>query len=250
MNAVQKLLLSLEAAWVSQTVKLAPEPPGTRHGVVTPPTTGHSSAAVNERGIFAHVPSVPLNFVAVGDSLVAGCGVENQSDSLTPMVAHEVARREGRPVHWSTHAKLGATMRRVRHRFIQEIPSEVDLLMICAGSNDVLARRPLSQWQDDLSATLDIAQERATVVLVSSSGQPHNSPALPRRLRAELGRRIDEQTKLTEALCSARGVSFADVSNVPLPEGFWAADRFHPSKVGYETATDVLTSALYAPKCA
>ena len=241
MNAAEKLLVGIEAAWAARTVKLAPEPPGERTGTAAAPSA--KLAALK-------APPTPIRFAAVGDSLVAGCGVESQEDALTPMVAGEVARREGRPVEWSTYSQLGATMRRVRYRFMPQVPDEQDLLLVCAGSNDVMARRSVQEWKDDLSATLDMAQEKAKTVLLCSAGQPHNSPALPRRLRLALSGVIDRQTEASRQICEERGVYFADVANAALPEGFWAQDKFHPSYIGYQTATRLLTNALYEEEAA
>ena len=139
-NNAEKMVALAQAAWASRTVKLAPEPPGPRTGVV------------------GELTSTPLTLVAVGDSLVAGSGVDAQSKALTPLIAEGVATHEDSPVQWQTHARLGATMRRVRYKYLPQIESRPDILFVCAGSNDVMARRGVDEWRDDLQVTLDEAQ--------------------------------------------------------------------------------------------
>ncbi len=214
-----------QGLWAKQTVKLAPEPPGERCGIAGP-------------------GGEPIRLVAVGDSLVAGSGVEDQSEGLVPRLAAKLSEAHEAPVAWETYSQLGATMRRVRYRFLPEVEGDADILLVCAGSNDVMARRTLAEWEDDLSFTLDSAQEKAKRVVLCSAGQPHNSPALPVRLRRAIEARVDEQTEVSRSLCEERDISFANVTHSPLPEGFWAGDGFHPSDVGYEETSRLIFNAM------
>ena len=77
MNSIKKTILLTQALWAKHTVRLAPEPPGRRSGVVLPSSP------------IAEAAAEPLRLVAVGDSLVAGSGVDNQSDALTPRIAQK-----------------------------------------------------------------------------------------------------------------------------------------------------------------
>ena len=77
MNPVRKTLLLSQALWAKYTVRLAPEAPGERHGIVSP------SSFVPEAS------ARPLRLVAIGDSLVAGSGVEHQDLALTPRIARK-----------------------------------------------------------------------------------------------------------------------------------------------------------------
>lgn len=117
---MRKTLLLSQALWAKYTVRLAPEAPGERHGIAS------SSSFIPEAS------ARPLRLVAIGDSLVAGSGVEHQDLALTPRIAQKIANRVNRPVQWETHAKLGSTMRRVRYRFLREASGHIDILFICA----------------------------------------------------------------------------------------------------------------------
>ena len=58
-------------------------------------------------------------------------GVDGQSKGIMPLLAARVAKR--------TVGKLGATARRVRYRMIGDINDRPDVLIVCVGSNDMLA---------------------------------------------------------------------------------------------------------------
>lgn len=228
MNPVKKTILLAESVWASKTVHLLPEPPGERAGLVPAPDGSTEN---------------PIRLVAVGDSLIAGSGVDDQSEALTPLIAERVAALAERPVYWQTHAKLGATMRRVRHRFLPEVEAGADILVVCAGSNDILARRSRAEWIDDLNGALDEAERLGRRVVVMSSGQPHHSPKLPTLLKKEIAKRIDAQTEDSARICAERSMAFIDVAHFERIDGFWASDGFHPSKRGYEQAADLVVAA-------
>lgn len=229
-ESLESMVAAGQALWASKTIKLAPEPPGDRFGTV------------------GGQPSDPLSLVAVGDSLIAGSGTDHQSRTLTPFIASRVSARSGRPVSWQTHAQLGATLRRVRYRFLPETPEDLDLLVVCAGTNDVLARRSIPEWEEDLEGTLDAAQDKAKRVLLLSSGQPHHSPALPSTLKKVLARSVAEQTEASRPISDRRGVPFLDMTNIEVPGDFWASDGFHPSQAGYDFAAELIADLLYPPR--
>ena len=146
-----------QALWAKHTVRLAPEPPGRRSGVVLPSSP------------IAEATAEPLRLVAVGDSLVAGSGVDNQGDALTPRIAQKIAEKTGRSVCWETYSKLGSTMRRIRYRFLPEVDGHVDILFVCAGTNDIMARRTRSEWIEEFTAVMTQAQALADHVIVCSA---------------------------------------------------------------------------------
>ncbi len=229
-NPVKRTILLAQAAWAARTVRLAPEPEGERSGIA--------------RERLGATLSEYLRLVAVGDSLVAGSGASSQATALTPRIADRVAAATGAPVIWETHARLGSTMRRVRHRFLDEVEGRPDILFVCAGSNDIMARRSRAEWTDDLEAVLGRSLEMAAHVVLCSAGQPHNSPRLPAMLRRELAKRIDAQTADSKSICARLGVDYADVAHADLVEGFWASDGFHPSEAGYEQAAGMVVGAM------
>lgn len=189
----------------------------------------------------------PLTLVTVGDSLTVGCGVERQRDGLTPAMARALACRTGRPVQWSTHGKLGATMRRVRFRLLPEVTETPDLLVLCAGSNDLMARRSMKEWRADLTAAIDEAKALCPRVVVISSGQVYRSPALGRTLRKAILEMTDAQTAVSRGICAAKHVRFVDMTHYDTgltDAEFWASDDFHPSKRCYKLLADgVITQA-------
>ncbi|KAB8295551.1 SGNH/GDSL hydrolase family protein [Bifidobacterium avesanii] len=228
----QRPIALTEALVAQHTVKLAPEPEGEREGLVRPARTDRTGEKGDAR---------PITLVTVGDSLTVGCGVDRQSDGFVPDMARSLARITGRPVRWQTFGKLGATMRRARFRLLPQVKGRPDLLVLCAGSNDVMARRSGSEWREDLTAAIDEATALSDHVVVISSGQVYRSPALGSTLRRAILDMTDAQTAISRAVCADRGVTFVDMTHHDTgltDEEFWAYDRFHPSKRCYQLLAD------------
>lgn len=145
LRVIDAAVAPIEGMWAKGRVKLAPEPKGKRFGLF-----GAKGRAMD---IEAPIDSdwkdadgvKPIRAVMVGDSLVAGCGVDGQPKGIMPLLAARVAKRTGRPVAWRTVGKLGATARRVRYRMIGDINDRSDVLIVCVGSNDMLTGRSVRE---------------------------------------------------------------------------------------------------------
>lgn len=157
--------------WAKGRVKLASEPKGKWFGLFD----------AKGRVVDIEVPIgpdwkgangvKPILAVMVGDSLVAGCGVDDQSKGIMPLLAARVAKRTGRPVAWRTVGKLGATARRVRYRMIGDINDRPDVLIVCVGGNDMLAGRSVREWAAGLAPVLDAAKNKAGKVMHAFAGR-------------------------------------------------------------------------------
>ncbi|MBB2954737.1 lysophospholipase L1-like esterase [Bifidobacterium commune] len=220
---------ALEAIWAKRTVNLAEPPVGEPSGTET--FTG------DDTGKATRLPA--LTMCTVGDSMVAGCGTDDQQEGLVPNLAKGFAQSLKRDVKWEAHGKLGATMRRVRYRMLPELLStgnRYDFFMICAGSNDIMANRTLDEWRDDLSGVLEQSQLLSDYVVVLGPGQMQHEPSLGRVLRRALEHEMDEQALESQRVCDEYNVSYVNMvhEDVHADEpGFFSFDRFHPSAEGY-----------------
>ncbi|MDF7663733.1 GDSL-type esterase/lipase family protein [Bifidobacterium sp. ESL0763] len=230
---------SIEALWAKHTVHLAQAPAGDPFGVK--PGRGGDDGE-----------SAPITMCAIGDSMVAGCGTRDQSEGFVPDIAEGLARRLGRDVHWRAYGKLGATMRRVRYRLIPEARKtgkRYDLLVLCAGSNDIMANRTLDEWRDDLAAVLDEARPLGERIVVLSPGQMQHEPSLGRALRRALEHEMDAQAAVSQEVCRAHGATYVNMIHEDVHAGdpdFFSPDHFHPGVVGYRHMADGVVERLMA----
>ncbi|MDF7640939.1 GDSL-type esterase/lipase family protein [Bifidobacterium sp. ESL0784] len=230
-------IATIQAMWAKHTIHLAEAPGGEPFGV----RKFQGSTSNNAK---------PLTVCAVGDSMVAACGTQDQQEGLIPDLADGFAQEFRRDVSWEAHGKLGATMRRVRYRLLPEVlksGKKFDILVICAGSNDIMANRTLDEWRADLSAVLDEAKSLSDHIVVLSPGQMQHEPSLGKALRRALEREMDEQAAVSKEVCAERNATYVDMihENVhaDAPD-FFSPDHFHPSAKGYSYMVEGVVAKL------
>ena len=193
-----------------------------------------------------------LRLLIVGDSSAAGVGVATQADALAAPLAEALARRLGAPVAWQLVATSGhrAADALAAIRTAQLAPADVMLAVL--GVNDAVAMARASRWLATLDALHACAAQRAGVRMSWHSGLPPMGrfPLLPQPLRWVLGReaaRLDRALQRhVEGRLDRRHVPLPPTPAGALPEGWVAADGYHPGPAGYRAWVETLAEALVA----
>lgn len=221
-----------QALKAKKTIVLAQEPDGDRHGLVG-----------------EQYEDTPLTVTAFGDSMAAACGTSDQSHGLIPQLCTLIADRIQRPIQWKTTAKLGATLRRVRYRQITTLQEDQDVVIICAGSNDILANRRLDdQWKRELVETIHMAQQHAQYVIVFPAGQLYSIPALGKDLKMDIKKAVFKQAHEVEKICREEHAVYLEwTHDIPCGDKkwFWCSDCFHPSYEGYHVIAEFLFNKIH-----
>lgn len=201
------------------------EAPGLRHGEVVgdPPA---------------------LTLIGLGESPLAGVGVDSPVETVTARLAAELASQTGRAVAWSVHARSGITAGEAAIELIPTLPADrVDLALIAVGVNDCLKLRTPRRWRRDLSALLQALDERVDPRTVLLAGVPpmQHFPALPPPLAGMLGLRA----RLLDAVSARIAGHWANLAPVPMKldgdaEAMFCRDGFHPSAAGHRRWADQL----------
>lgn len=190
-----------------------------------------------------------LRIVAVGESPLAGVGLADQADALTPCLAKLIAGSTGRAVRWQTAARGGATAGAVQRSLVGRLaPEPVDLFVIGLGVNDSIALRGLRRWQRDLAALINALYKQCGPAPVLLAGVPdmHHFPALPAPLRHMLGSRA----RLLDHGAAALAAAGPNITHVPMQldgqmQALFCSDGFHPNADGHALwAEQLLPAAL------
>jgi lysophospholipase L1-like esterase len=191
-------------------------------------TTPRLPPARGRRGRSGEGPA-PIRLVGIGDSIVAGVGVEEQRDALVGQFARALHVRSRRAVEWRAHGFNGATSALIAQHALQRVPP-ADVYLLSAGVNDVthgVAVRSFARHIGQMLAALKARSPRATIIF---AGIPPLAmfPALPWPLGRLLGDRARRlQSAAREILLREQALCFDFPDS--LPGGGFARDGFHPA---------------------
>ncbi|NVI88313.1 SGNH/GDSL hydrolase family protein [Actinomadura sp. BRA 177] len=192
--------------------------------------------------------------VVIGESTAVGVGASRHAEALPGFLAEALRERTRRSVAWSVTGENGATARRITEiAGMTEITggSAPDLVVVTAGINDLIRRRPLRRWAADVTELVGALRGRYAHAAVLVAGMPpvHRFPALPQPLRYVLGARARTMDRLMRAAAEAGGAVHAPMDEAMARDrGLFASDGFHPSSAGYRAWAQDLARAAAPPR--
>ncbi len=184
-----------------------------------------------------------LRIIGVGDSIIAGTGVQHLRDSLTAVYARLLQARVQRPVEWQVRGRNGATSASVLRELVPTVPA-CDLYLTSVGVNDVTRRVTPSAFGRNVSGIHDRLREKAPASAFLFAGVPPLElfPALPAPLNSLLGTQARELQQAAADALAGRPRTHCYFFPEAVPPGDFARDGFHPA----ESAVLAWASALLA----
>ena len=193
----------------------------------------------------------PVELLALGDSGMAGVGVDTVAETLPVQIADRVAAVTGRPVHVVSRAESGALTREV----VQQVAgqgSAPDVVVLMVGTNDVTHLTPIWRLEKDTESLLERLGDLGAPVVMSSLPEFRAMRAVPPFPRALAeGRAAQVRIVQRGATRAVGAVGFVDVrrlvgSEFVEDDAKVSSDRFHPSAIGYARIADVMAPAVAA----
>jgi lysophospholipase L1-like esterase len=190
----------------------------------------------------------PLSLLAIGESPLAGVGVNSASDTVTAQLAGKLAECSGRPVHWRIVARGGVTVADTIAELLPQVPDQpVDFVLVGLGVNDCLRLTTASRWRNGLVQLIAGLTDRCRAGTVVLAGVPpmQHFPALPRPLSSMLGLRA----RLLDATAAELATRFEQVIHVPMAfDGrsteLFCRDGFHPGPHGHRQWSEQLAPII------
>ena len=191
-------------------------------------TTPRLSPARGHRGRFGD-GSDPIRVAGVGDSIIAGVGVDEQRHALVGQFARRLHERTRRPVEWKAVGFNGATSAEVARSIARRTPT-ADVFLLSVGVNDVTRAVAATRFAGHVTSLVATLRNRSPAAAIVFVGIPPLAmfPALPWPLGALLGeraRRLQAAARATLPGANAFCFDFPE----SLPAGGFARDGFHPA---------------------
>ncbi len=187
--------------------------------------------------------------LVLGDSVVAGVGVEHMTDSLAAQLCAAVSGNTGKPFGWRAIGTNGHRLQDVLDNLgqISQLEVKPSLIVINVGVNDVSHLTSLTRWQLQLTSLVSRAKQDLKVPLVLLGLPPmHAFPLLPQPLRFALGVRAKMLDASLERIAGLLTDVYFLPAELPLEPRFMAEDGYHPSRDGVAKWCETLAAQLVA----
>jgi len=183
----------------------------------------------------------PVTLVALGDSLTAGYGLDDQADGLVPQLEGWLTAR-GLDVVVQNAGVSGDTTAGGLARVGWALGPEADALMVTLGGNDLLRGIDPAESRRNLEAILKEAAARdLPVLLVGMKASANYGPAYKTAfdgMYGDLATAYD--TVLAEDFFAGLRASGADPSDPASLSAYMQADGIHPNPVGVKLIVEEL----------
>lgn len=203
-----------------------PEASGERSGICSPPPNANAAAAGSD----------VLELIVIGESPVAGVGVELQEQAVSAQLALLLAGQMRREIKWTAFGKNGARVSDALRDVVPQLPErKAHVVLIAFGVNDSTAFRSNARYQHDLMMLIEVVQRKLTPDLLVVAGVPplHLFPALPQPLRFVLGLKASGLNQSAKALVATIPQAiFVPVQSNANDRSLMAVDGYHPSAAG------------------
>lgn len=140
------------------------------------------------------VSSKSIRMLAIGESTIAGVGVQTHSEGFTGTLADSLCRQLHADVYWKVYAQSGFTAKRVAQEIIPKISeNEIDLLIVGIGGNDAFTLNTPGRWKKDVKELIkNLRRKFPNAPIVFCSMPPIKEfPAFTPLIKATVGNLVE-----------------------------------------------------------
>jgi lysophospholipase L1-like esterase len=139
-----------------------------------------------DRGSFGDDPG--FSFLGLGDSVIAGVGVDSLENALTAQVARRWHMESGRAANWQAAGVNGERIAGLIAKLEANRPGRADVMLVSIGVNDVTGLTSLLKWQLQVTRLITLLEAGRPGIIVLLGVPPmEHFTALPQPLRQVLG---------------------------------------------------------------
>ncbi|MFZ4648644.1 MAG: SGNH/GDSL hydrolase family protein [Patescibacteria group bacterium] len=184
--------------------------------------------------------SKPLTYVAMGDSLTYGAGVNNFKESYSYLIAQKLANNNTGvrllPLAFPGY-KSGDLLGNL---LVSAVSAQPDIVTIMIGVNDIHGRVPITEFKDNYQKIITkLKSDPKTKIYLVSIPFIGDSNLMPFPYQEYFVAQTKEYNEQIKSLAKENKVTFIDITTDTL-ETFeksgthYSVDRFHPSAEGYK----------------
>ncbi|MGN0063161.1 MAG: SGNH/GDSL hydrolase family protein [Nocardioides sp.] len=197
-------------------------------------------------------PGPTIEIALLGDSIVAGYGVETIEETVGAHLATSLTRRSRRRVHLTQFGVVGARSIDLDEQIDRAVPTSPQVAVILIGANDVTKTQRPAVAVRALAEAVRRLREAGIEVLVGTCpdlGTIEPIPAPLRQMARKWSRSLAAAQSIAVVEAGGRTISISDILGPEFeasPATMFGPDRFHPSSEGYWRLAEILTPSVLA----
>ncbi len=190
----------------------------------------------------------PFNLVAIGESTVAGVGVDDHKQGLTGNIARALYEYSGKKVNWDVIANTGYSAEVVNEKLISLLPKKpIDLIVIGLGANDAFEIKSPLQWKKGITDIIVSVRNRniSCPIVIAAMPPLRYCPAFSILFKSIFGGLVFLYSKTMKEVCRNNNQVYFMSKEINhknwshrIDPGLTMNDLFcdgvHPSKLSYE----------------
>lgn len=183
--------------------------------------------------------ATPITYVAIGDSLTAGVGVDSYKDSYPYLVAKHIAETQKKKVNLVPLAIPGIRSEYVAGYFIEPtIASKPDIVTLLIGTNDIHGNVPNAVFKAHYEHVLQrLTKETTAKIYVINLPYIGTKELISLPYEYYFTWKIKQYNAIIKDLATKYNLTYIDLYTAHAPESlntaYYAGDFFHPNAVGY-----------------
>lgn len=201
------------------------------------------------KSIFNNTTKPTINLLTIGESTIAGVGVQSHEEGFTGSLAKELSIIYQSNVNWKVYAKSGYTAESVANKIIPKITeTDIDLIVIGLGGNDAFRLNSPAKWRQDIVKIIaELKSKFPKAFLVFCNMPPIKEfPAFTPLIKFTIGNLVEilgkELHKVTmddpQVYYYGKKITLTawlDHLDVEAKAADFFSDGVHPSKLTYQT---------------
>lgn len=157
--------------------------------------------ATGTEGLVGDDADSAIRLLSIGESTIAGIGVETHEIGFTGSLARELASLRKKSVHWKVYAKSGYTAKKIRKIIVPKIVNEhVDVIVVGLGGNDAFTLNSPNNWRTENRLLIETLREKFPEAAIVYANMPpiKEFPAFTNSIKFVVGNLVEI---LGEELC-------------------------------------------------
>jgi lysophospholipase L1-like esterase len=138
--------------------------------------------------------SEPIKLLVLGESTVAGVGVETHEKGFAGTLAKELSCSFNKTIDWKVYARSGYTAKRVQHKIVSKITEQrFHIIVIGLGGNDAFTLNSPKKWAQDIQNLINELRIRFGSVPIYFTNMPpiKEFPAFTKTIKFVVGNLVE-----------------------------------------------------------